>query len=366
MLFYNKILPKIRFIDVGAATIGGTAISSGMSAVTGPFTAYLQHKYAKEDRAENFTYQEMAARAADMRQRKQWEDMYSFSAQMRELEKAGLSPSLMFSGNMPGAGGSATGQQGGGAQGPVTGSLSPIADFSAFASLGPALAQVEKSQADARLANTQADALEGKNAAGLAAIAKDWADAGLKDAAKNLTELNAQMEAIEIALKNDNFEELSNEIKSRSNFMSFLAQKTHSEALSADLTFQFENETYQNHVQQVQVQVQNIIADTYLKYAQTLLAKSNINLNNQQIAALKNQMYVNLQSLILRSQELDFSYDKLNSDIDMFNSNLIKDLQQFDKNIKLEQGKAGLQALTTIVGDLLNFLKPFSGKGSKK
>ncbi len=65
----------------------------------------------------NYRYNEKAADNADARQRKQYEDYYSPAAQLKQLQDAGLSPSLMY-GNGSGVVGSAQGAQGSGAQGP--------------------------------------------------------------------------------------------------------------------------------------------------------------------------------------------------------------------------------------------------------
>ena len=119
-------------IGIGAATKG---IGSVTDSAFGAFNSWL-----------NYQFNEKAADNADKRARKQWEDMYSIEAQLRQLRENGLSPSMMF-GGMPSQGG-ATGAQGNGASGPIFNS-SPL-DISQLAELEVAKSQAELNRAQAR------------------------------------------------------------------------------------------------------------------------------------------------------------------------------------------------------------------------
>lgn len=81
------------------------------------FTNFYNNKQQKEQMALNYKYNEQAADNADARQRKMYEDYYSPAAQLKQLQDAGLSPSLMY-GNGSGVVGSAQGAQGNGTEGP--------------------------------------------------------------------------------------------------------------------------------------------------------------------------------------------------------------------------------------------------------
>lgn len=90
-------------------------IGAAGSIIGGFANNYAARKRAEQDRLQNFMYGEQAANAADERFRKQYLDLFSPSAQMKQLKEAGLSPALAY-GNMSGSGG-ATAPQGGGAGG---------------------------------------------------------------------------------------------------------------------------------------------------------------------------------------------------------------------------------------------------------
>lgn len=81
-------------------TIIGAGINAGMGALNNQWAA----ERAREDRAENYKYGEMAATNADTRTRALYNDFYSPSALARQYKEAGLSPSIMFGGT-PGQGG---------------------------------------------------------------------------------------------------------------------------------------------------------------------------------------------------------------------------------------------------------------------
>lgn len=92
-------------------TVLGGGIQAGLGAVNNYFSAERE----EEARRQNFKYNEMAADAADRRTRALYDDFYSPQALMRQYQKAGLSPSLMFGGT-PGQGGT-SGAQGAGVSG---------------------------------------------------------------------------------------------------------------------------------------------------------------------------------------------------------------------------------------------------------
>lgn len=103
--------------------------------------------FAEHNRQRNFYWNEKAAEAADQRQRKQFDDMYSYSAQMKELEKAGLSPSMFFGGT-PSQGG-ANAPQGLGAGG-IHQSPMTMLDPMQAAQIGLIKAQTEKTEEETK------------------------------------------------------------------------------------------------------------------------------------------------------------------------------------------------------------------------
>ena len=121
-------------------TFLGGAIGMGLNA----FNNWMGQEAAREARAENYKYNEMAAENAYNRQRQLYNDFYSPEALMRQYKSAGLSPSLMFGGT-PGQGGS-TAVQGAGTAGPVA-QVMPY-DFLSSAQAAQMIAQTEKTKAE--------------------------------------------------------------------------------------------------------------------------------------------------------------------------------------------------------------------------
>lgn len=108
---------------------------------------------AREDRAQNYMYNEMAAQNADKRTRALYEDYYSPEALMRQYIEAGLSPSLMFGGT-PGQGGMA-GSKGNGPSGPQT----PFMPLSAIEIAQIGLIRAETEKTNAETANVKQDTI---------------------------------------------------------------------------------------------------------------------------------------------------------------------------------------------------------------
>lgn len=131
------------FANIGMNTIGGL-IGGGINKALGDY-----------ERKENYRYNEMAANEADKRQRAQFRDLYSYSAQVKEMQKAGLNPALMYSGGASGQGG-ATAPQGMGTGGVQKG-YSPMDLMS--------LSQIELQKSQANLNNAEAENVQEKTTA---------------------------------------------------------------------------------------------------------------------------------------------------------------------------------------------------------
>lgn len=116
------------------------ATSLGQGVATQAATNALNFPFSVAGSAIGYAFGEKAADKADMRQRAQFHDMYSTAAQMEQIKKAGLSPSLMYGGS-PSQGG-ATAPQGNGA----------YATHMNLASISPTdVAQMQKTDAERRL-----------------------------------------------------------------------------------------------------------------------------------------------------------------------------------------------------------------------
>lgn len=117
--------------------LGFAGINSGANLVNAGFNQL----FANYNRKQNFHYNEKAAVAADNRQRQQFKDLYSFSAQLEEMKKAGLSPSMMYGGT-PSQGG-ATAPQGAGVGG-LNVAPTQLLDPMSAAQIGLIQAETEK------------------------------------------------------------------------------------------------------------------------------------------------------------------------------------------------------------------------------
>lgn len=116
----------IKKLGQNAATMGvGAAIDTGSQAVS----SLINQAFAEHNRERNFYWNEKAAAAADKRQRKQYQDMYSPKAMLDQYAAAGLSPSLMMSGGQSAVGGNPSAAQGQGVQGAYPGmpAINPLA-----------------------------------------------------------------------------------------------------------------------------------------------------------------------------------------------------------------------------------------------
>lgn len=122
----------------------GAVVGAGANALFGVVNNAWADWRAREDRAENYAYNERSAIEADFRTRALYNDFYSPEALVRQYNQAGLSPSLMFGGT-PGQGGMA-GAKGAGAMGPQT-PFMPISMVEA-AQAAALFAQAEKTKAE--------------------------------------------------------------------------------------------------------------------------------------------------------------------------------------------------------------------------
>lgn len=95
----------------------GSVIGAGITFANSQFNDYQQKKMSEEARRQNFMYNEQAANNADKRFRAQYADLFSPSAQLKQLRDAGLSPALMYGGS--GGSGGATAPIGAGPNGPA-------------------------------------------------------------------------------------------------------------------------------------------------------------------------------------------------------------------------------------------------------
>lgn len=121
--------------------------SAGIDAGASMANSLINQAFAEHNRKRNFYWNEKAADAADQRQRKQYQDLYSPQAMMNQYAAAGLSPSMMMSGGQSAVGqSSAQGNMSEGLQGPYPNAQ--IMDPLAAAQIANVWANTKKTEAE--------------------------------------------------------------------------------------------------------------------------------------------------------------------------------------------------------------------------
>lgn len=132
------------------ADILGIGIGAAAQAGLGALNNFFGAEAAAEARRQNYQYNEWAAQNADARTRRLYNDLYSPSAQLRQLEAAGMSPSVFYQGS---------GSQGtSGAQGQGTaGQATPYMPISMIegAQMARMVAETENIKADTKLKESE-------------------------------------------------------------------------------------------------------------------------------------------------------------------------------------------------------------------
>ena len=198
-------------------------------------------------RGQNFKHNERAAENADKRYRSLYNDLFSWGAQLKQIQEAGLSPSLML-GGASGSGG-ATAPQGAGAGGVQPG----------YSITSPAeLAQVNLLEEEARGKKIEND---NKQEQIDADIALKLSQAGLNKASEAYTEtqnIRGQIAArIEGATEGLEIEK----IMSEADKLYWEAFKCQYEAQSAQKQYNFDVETYTTRVKTVAAEYSKLLTD---------------------------------------------------------------------------------------------------------
>lgn len=331
------------------ADILGIGLGAGVQAGLGALNNFFGAEAAAEARRENYRYNEMAADNADRRTRSLFYDLYSPSAQLRQLEAAGMSPSVFYQG---------TGSQGtSGAQGQGTaGQSTPYMPISMIEG-----AQMAKTLAETKNIEANTRTLEGENERGIAEIANLWANKGNVEASTSLNNIMTQLNNWDLEFKEDNLQFFASNLRKQNELLDEQIKNYEEATKGQSISNEINEDTKEIQKQQFSVTMANVIADTYFKYCQAELAQSNIKLNSAQMKYLEASIALKAEELSIRARELDFKYDQLNTEIDKFNSEMEFEIQRFNKNYQLERkkigleaGKTGMHTCTEIIKSILN------------
>lgn len=306
--------------------LGTAAGDIGMNAVGGIVNAGINAALGDHERRENYRYNEMAAQAADKRQRAQFRDMYSYSAQIREMQKAGLNPALMY-GGATGQGG-ATAPQGLGSGGVQKG-YAPM-DLLSIAQIENINADTEKKKAETENVSEDTN-LKGQQILNLVADTNNKkVEHRLLSAEADLAELefsvDMQTAQATIRLAYSNAEKAANQARSS--------------AVQADL----DEALFSCAYQMAYAELDNTLTDTALK-------KSGININKAQIKEIAER--------IRNSQWETWATEKEQNRKDAIfkldQQRLQAECAKWAAEINVELTKAELEMVSDLVGYICNF-----------
>lgn len=221
--------------------VAGAMIGGAVQGITGLLNRNWASSQADRDRQQNYMYNEMAAQNAYDRQRNLYEAYYSPAALLKQYQEAGLSPSLMFGGT-PGQGGMGA-PQGGGAGG-VQSHFAPLSMIEA--------AQAGLMAAEARKANAETDKIK-----------EDTKLTEAQTTYQNLVNyIKEHTKDMDIKTVSEMLEKLGYE-----------ADKAFYEGEILAIQKNFDLETFNNRVDQVRNQNQDILASIALKGAEKELTE---------------------------------------------------------------------------------------------
>lgn len=305
-------------------TVFGGAINAGIGALN---NVWAQAR-SKEDRAENYRYNEMAAANADQRTRALYNDIYAPSAMLEQYQEAGMSPSMMY-GGMPGGGGS-NGAQGAGGNGMQT----PFMPLSLLegAQIANINAQTEKTKAETKT-------IEGTREASIANI---LADTGLKNASKSVQEAEQAGIELDNYVKNNTKNASIYRICEEAEQAGHLAQKAYEEMRSAKVIAEVDEATLQEQIELKKKAVESL--------AQSISeSKSMVRLNDQQRRKVYNeilqsweQIEINWRELAVSEQQADTYTEWINKQIPIIE----KQLQARFKELDIEHERLIIDAVT--------------------
>lgn len=294
---------------------------------------------AEHNREANFKWNELAADKADERHRKQFDDMYSYAAQVEQAKKAGLSPSILFGSGASGQGGASTPQSQSvqGLQAPYAGIIDPLQ-----------AAQIENIKAD-----TESKKIDNEYKQPLldSQIALNLQQAGYYKAAARLSAASADMEELQVMLLEDSYDWQLNTIHAKMREAAANADKAAGEARSAIVQADIDETTFDAKYQQVYADLQKTITDE-------ALARSGIKLNNAQIKLIGTEIWKMKEDNKIDRARL--SYDKQYREQEI-NHWLRSDraeaekINQVWKQIAIDEQQMQLEFISDMIGYAFSF-----------
>lgn len=303
-------------------------------------TGILNNAWAEQRennaRRDNYYYNEMAANAADKRTRALYEDYYSANAQLNQLRQAGLSPSVFFGGQgASGMSSSPSGAAGAGANG-----ISPNMHF-----IDPlTAAQIDNIKADTRKKNAETDTEIGTNDRGAAEIENILKVNKLTAAETAFRESQKLAQDIDNDINEQTAHWQVETIRNKTQIAFNQAQEVYYAWQNAELNLRLNEETFQTQVNKAQAELDLLITEEKL-------AQSNINLNKQQIATLKQEAQKMYYDMVLAYHHYYLDAKKLNLEIKECKNKW----HAWTKEFNLELHKTGHEISQDYLDSILDF-----------
>ncbi len=312
---------------------GLSAAEMGMETIGGLISGGINQLYAEKNRQANFKLNEQAADNADKRHRQQFHDLYSYSAQMKELKNAGLNPALMY-GGASGQGG-ATAPQGMGAGG-VQAGYSPMDLMN--------LAQIENIKAD-----TEGKKIENQNKQDEidADIALKLSQAGMYKASEAYKSVQTEREQLALTVDTATTEDQIKERQNRANKMFWESWLVAYECRSAKAKAEVDEATIQTRIKTETAKYKEILTNIRV-------GESVVNLNYATAEDMASRLglayeQAEIQRLSYEAQKQWFE-DQIKNQIAKLNQDKIISEEQ----LKLMNQGEWLKFATDIFGTIVN------------
>lgn len=333
--------------------LGMLAAQTGANVLSSIGTSAINYKYNKKLQKYTWNLNEQAAEAADARRRALYNEFDSPNAKIRQLKEAGLSPSLYADGALGSSIGSTSGAQGGVSGGGFQGGmLSPID-----------IVGMHVQEAQARKLNAEADELEGKNPMGEAKIGEleaqakaAYAQAGLSDASKELTETNNKLKQIELDINTETKDTSVFKIKMDAKIAENQANKLFWEGENAHLSWVWSIETWETRKEEIANNAAELASRAALQKSQTAL-------NNEQ----KKHIIDFVSAQLKEAQAHADNARTYGAWVEANKNNMKEQIRLRGEELEVEKWKIGVDAFVDLVqGGLFAFgYNMFRGKGTE-
>ena len=315
-----------------AYSMGGTIGGAAIGGLFGLANQALAHKYAEQDRASNFFWNEKAADAADARTRALYEDFYAPEALLKQYQEAGVSPSLMFGGT-PGQGGQsgAMGHGAGGIQTPFI----PI-DIMQGAQIGLMTAQARKT-------NAEADAIIKKTPG---EVEKLFTEAGLNKAALAYTESQTKYQELINYVTDKSKEYTIYTAMQKADEAAAMAEKTWHECEIAKANEEITVATVDIEIKKREKELDQIVQNL-------VESNSRVTLNEENKKYLQNEIENHLSELTIKYAELDIKDRQQTTYEDWINAQI----PVIEKQLDVKLAELGIEKKKLVINAITDTLK---------